>query len=178
MLGLPFLGRQRITVTNERITVTSGFWTKVRDDIEIFRIRDVVVKQSLYHRMIGIGDVVMKSMEGRTGGNARAARRARPGRRQRGDPQPVEPRGAPGGAGDDPRLIPGGSRRGGWSARDRDVRHAPAAMRRAWSPRMTDSAALAWPPIARFIAAERRLSARAVRAGPVAAGSTNSSASA
>jgi uncharacterized membrane protein YoaT (DUF817 family) len=35
---------------------------------------------------------------------------------------------------------------------------------------MTDSAASAWPPIARFIAAERRLSARAVRAGPVASG--------
>lgn len=65
-LGLPFLGRQRITVTNERITVTSGFWTKVRDDIEIFRIRDVVVKQSLYQRLVGIGDIVVKSMEGRT----------------------------------------------------------------------------------------------------------------
>ena len=66
MLGLPFLGRQRIAVTNERITVTSGFWTKVRDDIEIFRIRDVVVKQSLYHRLTGIGDIVIRSMEGRT----------------------------------------------------------------------------------------------------------------
>lgn len=66
MLGLPFLGRQRITVTNERITVASGFWTKVRDDIEIFRVRDVVVKQSLYHRLTGIGDIVVKSMEGRT----------------------------------------------------------------------------------------------------------------
>ena len=44
VLGLPFLGRQGVTVTNERITVTPGFWTKVRDDIEIFRIRDVVVK--------------------------------------------------------------------------------------------------------------------------------------
>jgi hypothetical protein len=66
MLGLPFLGRQRVTVTNERITVTSGFWTKVRDDIEIFRIRDVVVKQSLYHRLAGIGDIVIRSMEGRT----------------------------------------------------------------------------------------------------------------
>ena len=66
MLGLPFLGRQRITLTNERITVTQGFWTKVRDDIEIFRIRDVVVKQSLYHRFVGIGDIVIKAMEGRT----------------------------------------------------------------------------------------------------------------
>ena len=67
LLGLPFLGRQRVRVTNERITVTSGFWTKVRDDIEIFRIRDVVVTQSLYQRLAGIGDIVVKSMEGRTG---------------------------------------------------------------------------------------------------------------
>jgi uncharacterized membrane protein YdbT with pleckstrin-like domain len=66
LLGLPFLGRQRIRITNERITIEQGFWTKVRDDIEIFRIRDVVVKQSLYHRLVGIGDVVVKSMEGRT----------------------------------------------------------------------------------------------------------------
>jgi len=65
MLDLPFLGRQRISVTNERITVTSGFWTKVRDDIEIFRIRDVVVKLSIWHRLVRIGDIVIKSMEGR-----------------------------------------------------------------------------------------------------------------
>lgn len=66
MLGLPFLGRQKITVTDQRITIQQGFWTKVRDDIEIFRIRDVVVKQNLYHRLVGIGDVVVKSMEGRS----------------------------------------------------------------------------------------------------------------
>ena len=65
MLGLPFLGRQRITVTNERIRLEEGFWTKVRDDIEIFRIRDVVVKQNLYQRMVGIGEIVIQSMEGR-----------------------------------------------------------------------------------------------------------------
>ena len=66
MLGLPFLGRQRIVLTNERITITQGFWTKLRDDIEVFRIRDVVVKQSLFHRLVGIGDIVVKSMEGRS----------------------------------------------------------------------------------------------------------------
>lgn len=66
LLGLPFLGRQKITVTDQRITIRQGFWTKVQDDVEIFRIRDVVVKQSLYHRLVGIGDVVIKSMEGRT----------------------------------------------------------------------------------------------------------------
>jgi len=66
MLGLPFLGRQRIAVSNERITIEHGFWTKTRDDIEIFRIRDVVSKQALWHRLLGIGDVVIKSVEGRT----------------------------------------------------------------------------------------------------------------
>ncbi len=65
LLGLPFLGRQRITVSNERITVTQGFWTRLRDDVEIFRIRDVVVRQDLYQRLVGIGDVVVKSIEGR-----------------------------------------------------------------------------------------------------------------
>lgn len=66
LLGLPFLGRQRISVTNERVVIVEGFWTKTRDDIEIFRIRDVVSKQALWHRMLGIGDVVIKSTEGRT----------------------------------------------------------------------------------------------------------------
>jgi len=66
MLGLPFLGRQRVRVTNERIVIEQGFWTKVRDDIEVFRIRDVVVKQNLYHRILGIGDIVIRSMEGRS----------------------------------------------------------------------------------------------------------------
>jgi len=66
LLGLPFLGRQRIRITNERIIIESGFWTRVRDDVEVFRIRDVVVKQNLWHRLFGIGDVVIKSMEGRS----------------------------------------------------------------------------------------------------------------
>jgi uncharacterized membrane protein YdbT with pleckstrin-like domain len=66
MLGLPFLGRQRIRVTTERVIIEEGFWTKLRDDVEVFRIRDVVSKQAIWHRMFGIGDVVIKATEGRT----------------------------------------------------------------------------------------------------------------
>ena len=65
-LGLPFLGRQRVRVTSERIVLEQGFWNKVRDDVEIFRIRDVVVKQNIWNRIFGIGDIVIKSTEGRT----------------------------------------------------------------------------------------------------------------
>ncbi len=62
---LSFLGRQKITVSNERVLVESGFWTKVRDDVEVFRIRDVVVTRSLFQRILGIGDVTVKATEGR-----------------------------------------------------------------------------------------------------------------
>ncbi len=65
LLGLPFLGRQRITLTDERIIVESGFWNKLRDDVEVFRIRDVVSSRSLFQRLLGIGDVVVKAAEGR-----------------------------------------------------------------------------------------------------------------
>lgn len=64
LLGLPFLGRQRITITNQRFVIESGFWTKVRDDVEVFRIRDVVVTRSLWQRILGIGDVTVKSTFG------------------------------------------------------------------------------------------------------------------
>lgn len=66
LLGLPFLGRQRITLTDERAIVESGFWSKVRDDIEVFRIRDVVSTRSLWQRLTGIGDVIIKATEGRS----------------------------------------------------------------------------------------------------------------
>lgn len=46
------------------IEVRAG--NRARRHIEVFRIRDVVVKQSLYQRLVGIGDVVVKSMEGRS----------------------------------------------------------------------------------------------------------------
>ncbi len=65
LLGLPFLGRQRITLSNERIVIEAGFWTKTRDDVEVFRIRDVISNRSVYQRLVGIGDVVVKSLEGR-----------------------------------------------------------------------------------------------------------------
>lgn len=64
LLGLPFLGRQRVTVSDERIVVEEGFWTKVRDDVEVFRIRDVVSTRTLWQRLLGVGDVVLRATAG------------------------------------------------------------------------------------------------------------------
>ncbi len=62
---LSFLGRQHVTVSNERVLVESGFWNKLRDDVEVFRIRDVVVSRNLWQRLLGVGDVTVKANEGR-----------------------------------------------------------------------------------------------------------------
>ncbi|HEY4249895.1 MAG TPA: PH domain-containing protein [Roseomonas sp.] len=80
LLGLPFLGRQRVTITDQRIVLEEGFWSRTRDDVEIFRIRDVVVRQSIGQRLFGIGDVLIKSTEGR----------AEEGHVLRGLPNPVQ----------------------------------------------------------------------------------------
>ncbi len=66
LLGLPFLGRQRITLSDQRIVIEEGFWTRTRDAIEVFRIRDVVTTRTVYQRLTGIGDVTIKSTEGRS----------------------------------------------------------------------------------------------------------------
>ena len=65
LLGLPFLGRQKITISNERIVVEFGFWTKVRETVEIFRIKEVTSSQTFWQRLLGVGDVVIKAVEGR-----------------------------------------------------------------------------------------------------------------
>ena len=61
---LGFLGRQTVTITSERVLVEYGFWSKVRDDVEVFRIRDVVVTRSLLHRLLGVGNITIKATGG------------------------------------------------------------------------------------------------------------------
>lgn len=56
---IPLLGRQRIAITSERILVQEGFWTRRTDEIENFRIRDIVLSQTLWQRLLGIGHVVV-----------------------------------------------------------------------------------------------------------------------
>ena len=65
LLGLPFIGRQQITITNQRVLLEEGFWTKTVDEVEIFRLRDVVLVQTLYQRIVGIGDIVIEATNGR-----------------------------------------------------------------------------------------------------------------
>ncbi|WP_054949633.1 PH domain-containing protein [Numidum massiliense] len=59
--GIPSFTKYKIT--NARIIIEKGIFTKRRDEIRLFRIRDVSTKRNLFERMIGIGDVNIVSTD-------------------------------------------------------------------------------------------------------------------
>ena len=60
--GRPFLSLvEAYTVTDERIRITSGFFGKSTENIELVRIQDVDYRQTFSDRMIQVGDIIIKS---------------------------------------------------------------------------------------------------------------------
>jgi hypothetical protein len=60
--GRPFLSLvMQYTITDERIRITEGLLSKVRDNIELVRIQDMSYSQTLSERMLNLGDVTIRS---------------------------------------------------------------------------------------------------------------------
>lgn len=60
--GRPFLSMvQSYVITDERIRITSGFFGKSTENIELVRIQDVDYRQTFSDRMIQVGDISIKS---------------------------------------------------------------------------------------------------------------------
>ena len=60
--GRPFLSMvQSYIITDERIRITSGFFGKSTENIELVRIQDVDYRQTFSDRMIQVGDIAIKS---------------------------------------------------------------------------------------------------------------------
>jgi hypothetical protein len=60
--GRPYLSLSvHYQITNERIRITEGMLGKDREDIELVRVQDVDISQSLTERALGIGDVNIRS---------------------------------------------------------------------------------------------------------------------
>ncbi len=53
----------RYRLTNERLIRVSGVLTKETDEVELYRIRDTRVHQSLPQRLVGLGDVEVNSTD-------------------------------------------------------------------------------------------------------------------
>jgi hypothetical protein len=60
--GRPFLSLSvHYQITSERVRITKGMLGKDREDIELVRIQDIDLKQGVSERMLGIGDVHIRS---------------------------------------------------------------------------------------------------------------------
>ncbi|GIK43675.1 MAG: hypothetical protein BroJett011_75080 [Chloroflexota bacterium] len=60
--GRPFLSLSvHYQITSERVRITEGMLGKDREDIELVRVQDIDVSQGLSERMLGIGDLHIRS---------------------------------------------------------------------------------------------------------------------
>jgi len=53
----------RYTLTSERLIITKGILSKSVDEIELFRIKDSKLKQSLLDRIVGLGTISVTSTD-------------------------------------------------------------------------------------------------------------------
>jgi len=53
----------RYTLTSERLIITKGILSKSVDEIELFRIKDSKLKQSLLERIVGLGTISVTSTD-------------------------------------------------------------------------------------------------------------------
>ena len=62
--GRPFLSfLSYYQITTERVRIIHGLLGKNRDDIELVRIQDIDLKQSITERALGVGDILINSAD-------------------------------------------------------------------------------------------------------------------
>lgn len=59
--GFPSFTKYRIT--NQRLIIEKGVFTKITSEIELFRVRDIQVKRNLVERIFGFGDITVLSTD-------------------------------------------------------------------------------------------------------------------
>ncbi len=53
-------------LTDQRLKTTRGIFTKVTEDLELYRVRDTRMKQHIWQRLFGLGDVVLHTTDAST----------------------------------------------------------------------------------------------------------------
>lgn len=62
ILGMP-ISFTRYTLTDNRLLVNSGLFSLREDEVKLYRVRDVVMTQSLGERLFGVGTVTVVSSD-------------------------------------------------------------------------------------------------------------------
>jgi uncharacterized membrane protein YdbT with pleckstrin-like domain len=47
------------TLTDQRLKFTRGVFSKVTEDLELYRVRDTKFQQNFFERMVGLGEIVL-----------------------------------------------------------------------------------------------------------------------
>ncbi len=66
LLGLP-LSFTRYSLTEEKLIINVGFLSKTEEEIRLYRMTDFSVKQSLFQRLFGVGDIKISSSDNMQG---------------------------------------------------------------------------------------------------------------
>lgn len=53
----------RLTLTNQRLTMSSGVFNRVTHEIELYRVRDVIIDEPLLYRVFGLGHLKIISID-------------------------------------------------------------------------------------------------------------------
>lgn len=56
----------RYTLTDQRLKSTRGVFTRVTDDLELYRVKDTRFEQGFWQRVVGIGDIVLSTSDATT----------------------------------------------------------------------------------------------------------------
>ena len=62
LFGLP-ISFTKYTLTEEKLLVDTGFLSKSQEEIRLYRITDFSVRQGLFQRMFGVGDILITSSD-------------------------------------------------------------------------------------------------------------------
>ena len=53
----------RYELTTQRLKTTHGVFNRVTDDLELYRVKDTHFQQTVWQRMVGIGDIVLSTSD-------------------------------------------------------------------------------------------------------------------
>lgn len=54
------------TLTTERLRTRRGVFSRVNDDLELYRVRDTKLEQTFFERMFGLGEVILYTTDAST----------------------------------------------------------------------------------------------------------------